>query len=88
MWQDPNAKLRKWQRETGTSVWGYGKVIHNYTGIRPIFRDPEKQTNTPIQRWQQFTEEDEVEARSSSTLMKGGEVIEEGEDSVGITRTM
>lgn len=22
MWQDPNGELRKWQRDTGTSIWG------------------------------------------------------------------
>ena len=22
MWQDPNGYLRKWQRDTGTSIWG------------------------------------------------------------------
>ena len=22
MWQDPNGDLRKWQRDTGTSIWG------------------------------------------------------------------
>uniref|UniRef100_A0A0N5ADR6 M_domain domain-containing protein n=1 Tax=Syphacia muris TaxID=451379 RepID=A0A0N5ADR6_9BILA len=29
MWQDPNQELRKWQRDTGTAIWG----------------DPEKQTS-------------------------------------------
>jgi len=25
VWQDPNGDLRKWQKDTGTSIWGLDK---------------------------------------------------------------
>ncbi|KAL3110046.1 hypothetical protein niasHT_015649 [Heterodera trifolii] len=45
VWQDPNAGLKRWQTYTGTNVWG----------------DPEEKASLPIQRWQEFDEEDCVE---------------------------
>ncbi|GMT34561.1 hypothetical protein PFISCL1PPCAC_25858 [Pristionchus fissidentatus] len=35
MWHDPNGELKKWQRDTGVSVWG----------------DPDKAALRPIQHW-------------------------------------
>uniref|UniRef100_A0A915DH75 Uncharacterized protein n=1 Tax=Ditylenchus dipsaci TaxID=166011 RepID=A0A915DH75_9BILA len=39
VWQDPDGSLKKWQRDTGTALWG----------------DPTKHNEQSIQRWQQFT---------------------------------
>uniref|UniRef100_A0A0N4ZE52 Protein Gawky n=1 Tax=Parastrongyloides trichosuri TaxID=131310 RepID=A0A0N4ZE52_PARTI len=34
-WRDPNGEMKKWQRDTGTAVWG----------------DPEENNNSSIKRW-------------------------------------
>uniref|UniRef100_A0A183C4K0 PUM-HD domain-containing protein n=1 Tax=Globodera pallida TaxID=36090 RepID=A0A183C4K0_GLOPA len=62
IWQDPNGELRKWQRDTGTSIWG----------------DPAKQSTIPIQRWHQFTADEVVAKSNILAKEGGVEVVESG----------
>jgi hypothetical protein len=63
MWQDPNGELRKWQRDTGTAVWG----------------DPAKQNASEIRRWlQPPTDSDEENILTPDPLREGKEEIETG----------
>lgn len=62
MWQDPNAGLKRWQLYTGTTIWGNpdekGCITLEilYSLLLNIYL-----VKTPIQRWQEFSEEDCVE---------------------------
>lgn len=52
-WHDPNGDLRKWQRDTGTGLWG----------------DPTKQSSHQIRRWTQVEngQEDDVLVGSATS---------------------
>jgi len=63
MWQDPNGELRKWQRDTGTAVWG----------------DPAKQNASEIRRWiQPPTDSDEENLLTLDPLREGKDELETG----------
>ena len=74
VWQDPNGDLRKWQRDTGTSIWGFANCLEKFPN-NLFHRDPAKQTNMTIARWQQFTA-DEVVAKSA-ILSKDTDVVDQ-----------
>uniref|UniRef100_A0AC34QX55 Uncharacterized protein n=1 Tax=Panagrolaimus sp. JU765 TaxID=591449 RepID=A0AC34QX55_9BILA len=62
-WQDPNGELRKWQRDTGTAVWG----------------DPAKQNSSEIRRWiQPPSDSDEENILTPDPLREGKEDMESG----------
>uniref|UniRef100_A0A7E4VKX6 Protein Gawky n=1 Tax=Panagrellus redivivus TaxID=6233 RepID=A0A7E4VKX6_PANRE len=63
MWQDPNGDLRKWQRDTGTALWG----------------DPAKQNSSEIRRWiQPPNDEDAENLHHPDPLREGKDELESG----------